>query len=744
MIVLLQSDLIINKLNNNHYHLSNQMTQSLRHGFKLSLITVSILSAQQIIHAEEVQSLATITMQATSDQTEQSSEKSKSYIVKNSASAAKLNIPIKETPQTVNIVTRQQLDDFALTSTRDALSNTPGITVSNQETERSTYTARGFEISNILTDGTGFPSSSYNYNNTNPDTYFYDRIEVIKGADALNSAFGDPSATIDYIRKRPTQDVQANVGISYGSWNTQRYEADISGALDKQGRIRGRLMGYEQTGDSYLDRYSSEKNGLSGIIDADLTDSTLLTVGYSQEQNKPNANNWGALPLLDANGKQISYNRNYNPNPDWAHWDSKTQNAFAELKQKLNDQWTAKLSYNYTETDHNSSLLYYYGYPTETGADISLTPWGGKENLKRHFADFNLQGSFSLFDREHEATLGYSYVQSKQHDQETSGIINDQNILQDLSQGYLRQLTTNWASWTPQSVTWSDYSEAADYSQKTNSLYAATRLHLNDDLKLLLGVNYVQAKSKGDSYGSSVAYDENKLSPYAGITYDFTPEYTGYMSYTSIFRPQTGVAADGTSLKPIDGESYEVGFKSAWLDEKLTGTLAVFRTEQSNYPLRSSDGNPLNRKVETSDLRSQGVEVGLAGQLTDHLNIAFGYSQYSLKDLKNGGDARTYNPNQTLSLLTTYTIPTLPKLKIGAALQWQDAIKQHDSSVNSTMTQDAYALVNLMSSYDLNDHISIQANANNVTDKKYLYSFPDGQAFYGAPANYTVAVKFKY
>ena len=707
-------------------------------GFKHSIISLAILSAQYSF-AQDTQNLATITVQASDDQ----AEESKAYIVKNSSSAAKLNLTVKETPQTVNVVTRQQMDDFALNSTREVLSNTPGVTVTNQETERSTYMARGFEISNILIDGVGFPSSNYNYNNTNPDTYFYDRVEVIKGADALTNAFGDPSATIDYIRKRPTQDFQANAGVSYGSWNTQRYEADVSGALTQDGCIRGRLMGYEQTGDSYIDRYSSEKNGFSGILEADLTDSTLLTVGYSEEKNKPNANNWGALPLLDADGNQLSYDRNYNPNPDWAYWDNKSQKAFIELKQKLNENWAAKFSYNYTNTEHNSKLLYYYGYPNQDGSDVSLTAWGGKENQERHFADLNLQGTYALFGQDHEATIGYSYIHSKQHDQQTNGYINDSNIVDDYSLGYLRQLTTNLASWTPQSITWSEFNEAANYTQKINSFYAATRLHLNDDLKILLGANYVQAENDGISYSSSVAYDESKVSPYAGITYNFTPEYTGYLSYTSIFRPQTGAEVN-KALKPVEGESYEMGIKSSWLDEKLTGTFAVFRTEQSNYPLRSSDGNPLTRKVETSDLRSQGIEVGLAGQLTDQLNISFGYAQFRLKDLKNGGDARTYNPNQTINLLTTYSIPALPKLKVGAALQWQDSTKLYDSSVDGTITQNAYALVNLMASYDLNKHITLQANANNVTDEKYLYSFPDGQAFYGAPANYSVAVKFKY
>ena len=704
--------------------------------FKLSVIACAICYAH-LAYAQdsEVQALQTIEIKASN--VEQSSEQTKAYNVKNSNSATKLNIEAKETPQTINVVTRQQIEDFGLTSTRDVLKNTPGVTVSNQETERTTYMARGFEISNILTDGVGFPLSGYNYNNTNPDTYFYDRVEVVKGADSLTNAFGDPSATINNIRKRPTQEFQASGGVSYGSWDTQRYEADVSGAIIPSGKVRGRIMGYEQTGDSYLDRYSSERNGFAGIIEADLTDSTLLTAGYSQEQNKPNANNWGSLPLLDANGKQISYDRSYNPNPDWAHWDNETQNAFVELKQKINDLWTAKLTYNYLDTKHNSRLLYYYGYPKADGSGVSLTPWGGQEHQEKHAVDFNLEGSYRLFNREHEATLGYSYVRNHQQDKQSTGTINDSNVI--------KATTTDWASWTPQSITWSDFTEAANYKQNINSIYAATRLHLNEDLKLLLGANYVQAESKGEIYSSPMSYRESKVSPYVGLTYNFTPEYTGYMSYTSIFRPQTGIDKDtNQALKPIEGKSYEMGVKSSWLDDRLTGTLSVFKTEQNNYPLRSSDGNPLNRKVPTSDLESQGVEVGLSGQITDNVNLSFGYAQFSIKDIKNGGEARTYNPNQTLNLLTTYTPPVLPKLKVGAGLQWQDGIKLYDSTVNSTIKQDAYALVNLMASYEVNDHITLQANGNNIFDKKYLNSFPDGQAFYGPSANYTVAVKFKY
>ena len=707
----------------------------------LFLAISTLVSISSYSHAleEGSQQLPTIKVQASQDS--DASEKTKAYTIKSSSSATKLDIEAKEIPQTINVVTRQQIEDFGLTSSRDVLNNTPGVTVNSLETERSVYMARGFEISNILVDGVGFPSGEWNYNDTNPDSYFYDRIEVIKGADALTNAFGDPSATINYIRKRPTKEFQANAGLSYGSWDTQRYEADASGSLSPNGAVRGRVSGFQQTGDSNLDRYSSEKNGIAGILEADLGDNTLLTIGASQEKNKPNANNWGALPLMDSTGKQISYDRSYNPNPDWTYWDNTSRNAFFELKQKLSETWSANLSYNYNEKNRKSQLLYYYGYPNADGSGISLTPSGFLENNKLHTADLNLQGKFDLFNQEHEAIIGYSFSNSHQNDHAKNGTLHDSNINYTDNVPY----TTDWASWTPNNVTWSDFSQTADYTQRNQSVYAATRIHLNDDLKVTLGANYVKAKSEGISYDAPMVYDESKVSPYAGITYNFTPEYTGYMSYTSIFRPQTAVdEKTGKVADPIEGKSYEVGFKSSWLDNKLTGTLAVFRTEESNYPLRPTDSHPLNRTSAISDLRSQGVEVGLAGQLTDQVNVSLGYTQFSLQDLKNGGAARTYNPTQSFNLLTTYSPAQLPKLKVGAGLKWQSKITRFDPSYNTYLKQSDYALLNLMASYDISPNLSIQANANNVTDKKYLNSFTDGQAFYGAPANYTIAFRFKY
>jgi len=710
--------------------------------FKLSLLSLAILVSQQSF-ADDTQQLPTITVTAESEQSELSSEQSKAYIIQNSSTASKLNIPLKETPQTVNVITRQQLDDFALDNTREVLRNAPGIIVNNQETERSSYLARGFEISNVLVDGVGIPLEGYNYNNDNPDSFLFDRIEVVKGANALNNGIGDPGATINMIRKRPTQELQAALNASYGSWNTQRYEADISSPLTQDGKIRGRVFGYQQNGDSYLDRYELEKNGIGAVVEADLTDTTLLTAGYTESNHKPNGVNWGSNPLINTEGEQLSYSRNYNYSPSWTYWDSNIKSYFAELEQKLAGDWTAKLTYDEKRTQRDSKLLFLSGKPGANGTSgIFLYPGMYIDDNTEQQASLSFSGTYPLWGQRHEASLGYVWAKNRLDELGYAG-------------SFVNPLTTDLASFTPEEPSWdlSKTSGEMHIRQKNQSLYAATRLHLNDDLKLLLGANYVQAESSGSSYGTDTIYDEDKVLPYAGLTYNFSPEYTGYLSYTSIFRPQTTKADDGSINKPIEGESYEVGVKGSWLDDKLTATMAVFRTEQSNYPLRDSDGIPTLRKTQVSDLRSQGYEFGLAGQLSDHLNLSFGYTQFSLKDLINGGDARTFNPTQSFNLLTTYQVPQLPKLKLGLGVQWQDQtyLDVPEATANGVITQkagiieqDAYALVNLMASYELNEHMTLQANGNNLTNEKYLFNFPNQQGFYGAPANYSVAVKFKY
>ena len=319
----------------------------------------------------------------------------------------------------------------------------------------------------------------------------FDRVEVVKGANASNNGIGDPGATINMIRKRSTFDLQAAFNASYGSWNMQRYEADVSSPLTQDGKVRGRVFGYQQTGDSYLDRYELEKNGIGAVLEADVTDTTLLTVGYTETNHKPNGVNWGSNPLINTEGEQLSYSRSYNYSPDWTYWNSNIKSYFAELEQKLAGDWTAKLTYDEKRTQRDSKLLFLSGKPGANGTSgITLYPGMYIDDNKEQQASLSFSGTYPLWGQRHEASLGYVWAKNSLGELGYAG-------------SFAHPLTTDLASFTPEEPTWdmSKTSGEMHIRQKNQSLYAATRLHLNDDLKLLLGANYVQAESSGSSYG---------------------------------------------------------------------------------------------------------------------------------------------------------------------------------------------------------------------------------------------------
>ena len=210
------------------------------------------------------------------------------YQGKPSATTTRLNLTAQETPQGVTSIKREQLDDFKLNSIRDVLDSTPGVNVQKIETDRTYFTARGFDITNFQYDGMGMPLNG-GLLVGDIDMAPYEQVDILHGANGLMSGTGNPSATVNFVRKRPTADTQATVSVSAGSWDKRRVDLDVSGPLTDSGNVRGRFIYASDTGNSYLDRYSREKNILSGLLAFDLTDSDTLTVGIEDRSPTPMA-----------------------------------------------------------------------------------------------------------------------------------------------------------------------------------------------------------------------------------------------------------------------------------------------------------------------------------------------------------------------------------------------------------------------------------------------------------------------
>jgi outer membrane receptor for ferric coprogen and ferric-rhodotorulic acid len=686
-------------------------------------------SSQAQDPSPETSSLPEIAVKSTAVGDERT-ERSGDYTVRRSGSATGLDLSLRQTPQSVSVVTRAQMNDFRLNSVNDVLEASTGIVVEKTETDRTYYTARGFDITNFQVDGIGIPFA-YGIVDGDLDTAVYDRVDVIRGANGLMSGTGNPSATINYVRKRPTAARQLSAGLSLGSWNDKRVDADLSGPLTAGGGVRGRFVAAAQDKDSYLDRYSHRKGVVYGAVEVDVGERTLLTVGHTQQQNRPKGVMWGALPLYYTDGTPTQYDRSTSTAASWSYWNTDTGISFAEAQHEFDNGWRATAVLTHKKIRASSKLFYVYGTPDRaTGTGLAAYPSRYDVDSTQHIADLRASGPLVLAGREHELVVGASVSRSTLADRSMHGVGVGNPV--------------------PEPDGWDgDYPEPAfsvdgggsSFVDRQRTLYAAARIDATDALKLIVGANATSIDSRGESYGASRSRAERKTSPYVGAVYDLSSDWSVYASRSAIFKPQSELDASLNRLAPATGHNLELGVKTELLDKHLNASAAVFKTRQDHLASQVDfvNGIAIHEGVDTI---AKGFELELAGALTDRLKLNAGYTQLSLED-RDGKDVRTYTPRRMLRVSTTYRLPAVDKLKVGAALNWRSATHR-DEAGGIVVRQPAYALLNLMARYDFTDKLSATLNLNNVTDKRYLTSLYWSQGYYGAPRNGSVSVNWSY
>ncbi|WP_409421550.1 TonB-dependent siderophore receptor [Pseudaeromonas sp. ZJS20] len=681
--------------------------------------TPSLLLAAPL-QAEEATQLPAVVVSGQGD--DGVTQGSGSYTGGTSSTATKLPLTQRQTPQAVTVVTRDKMDDFAQHDINRVLDYVPGVTVERIETDRSYYTSRGFDITNFQVDGVGLPLINGNLNG-DLDTAIYDRVEVLRGANGLMSGSGNPSATVNLVRKRPTHDTQAALSFTGGSWDQRRVETDLSGSLVSSETVRGRVVLVKEDSESYLDRYAKDKATLYGIIEADVADGTLLTLGAHYQQNNADSPLWGALPLYYSDGSATHYATSTSTSTDWAYWNVEKQNYFIELTQALANGWQGKLAYNFSTTKQDSQLFYVYGTPNKdssSGSGLYSYPSQYSQDYQQHVVDLYASGPLQLAGREHQLVGGLQYA--RDHLQELSWYSRDIGTeIADLD---------SWdGSYTKPSF--DAYSLSGDWDREEMSAYLAGRFNLTDALHWTLGGRLARYESTGVSYGEARASKTSgKLLPYTGLVYDLTEQLSLYASYATIFTPQTDADENGDALDPMEGVSYEGGVKGEFYQGRLNTTVSVFRSEQDNVAeaagTRAGTSDTYYRGVD--GVTSQGYELEASGELLPNWQLAGGYTQLSIEDA-DGNKALTYVPRQLVKLATSYKIRDL---KLGAALKWQGDIYR-TSSINTEIRQKQYALLDLMARYQFTPNAYLALNVNNVANQKYINSLYWEQGYYGAP-----------
>ena len=649
--------------------------------------------------------------------------------------ATNLDLSIRETPQSITVVSSEQMRRFGADSVNEALRLATGVRVDEWETNRTSYSSRGFDILNTQIDGVGLPNG-WGVATGAIDAAGYEKVEVIRGANGLLTGVGNAAGTINYVRKRPTNEREGRLGLSYGSWNTLRAEVDYSTPFTGNGTWAGRVVAAHEHGDSWLRANENSRDFFYGVVDGQVGERGTLAFGYSYQQAESDGIMWGALGFTNTDGTQREWPRSASTTQDWTYWDTEAHTAFAEYTHDIADSWELKLSYNYRRNTGDERMFYAYGggLDPETGLGLVGFPWGGDDEATAHLGTATLSGTFQAFGREHEAMVGLSRARSETDNWERSA----------------DPASPAWGPLPPfpyptdaiPEPAWSERALYAELDQELTRAYAATRIAFTERFKAILGANHARYRRSGNSYGATFDQTTRHTSPYAGLTFDFTPSVLGYVSYSDLYQPQDQVDENDRYLDASQGVNYEAGIKADWMDGRLLTTAAVFKADQEGLATATGQYNEFGMAIYAPvDVRSKGVELEAVGQLSEHLELVAGYTALRLDGLQ-GDDTYPWVPRRTANLLLSGRLPAYEALSWGVGGRWQSGISNTEAS-GFRARQDSYAVLNAYVAWDFAPDATLRLNANNIGDEKYINTLRYS-GYYAAPANYTLSLDWRF
>ncbi len=686
-----------------------------------------------------IATLAPITVAADADRSG-TTEGTGAYTTRATAAATGLALSLRQTPQSVTVITRQQIDDQNLLSLGQAMKSVPGVVSVSSDSDRTDLYARGFYIDNYQYDGVPTNVTTDFFGASTNDPVLYDRIEVVRGSTGLLTGAGNPSASVNLVRKHADSRVFAgSASLALGSWNLRRATVDLSTPVTADGRVRARVIGMTEDRDSFIDMYHGRKHVLYGVVDADLSPDTTLSVGIESQANRPTSSTWGGLPLTFADGGPTHWHAGKTIGTPWTHWDTTSTTAFANLAHRLDNGWTLKANASHRDSKQNAKLLYLFGgLDRLSGTGLGSLPGYFEHAFRQNSLDLQATGPFRLLGREHELVVGITHSVSRY--EEANHPRN--SPLPGTGNFYL------WNGAYPE-PSWGALEVSGVNKTRQTGYYGAARLSLADSLKLIVGGRQNSWRAHRLTADDPVTRRHEVFTPYAGLVYDLSESVSLYASYTDIFQPQNYRDATGAYLDPVTGRSYEIGIKGEHMDGKLNTSLAVFRTEQENVAQR--DGTRLvpnsteGAYYGARGVTSKGVELQVSGALAEGWQVNAGIARTLGRD----GDGNRINPTMPTTQATLFTTYRLPgawhRLTVGGGVNWQNRV-YHPYSVGGVdlrYTQGSRAVVSLMARYAFSPRLALQLNIENLLDKRY-YSNIDGQAFFGTPRNAVATLSYKF
>lgn len=637
----------------------------------------------------------------------------------------------RETPNSVSVVTRQRIDDQNLLTVEQAMQHTTAMKMTTYGNTSSGIESRGYTINRYQTDGVSSLASVYDNNFA---LAMFDRIEVWRGPAGLLQGSGDPGGTINFARKRALDQFGFNAKLALGSWNHRYGEADVTGPLTDDGRLRGRVVASYLDRADFVDHASTRQPLLYGTLEYDLTRDTTLSVGSSwqKKRNLP----FRGLSAFD-DGTYPDLPRSTYLGTAWSNVTQEAQRSFAELTHRFGSGAKATLTAVTIDRRNHAELEWGNGFIDRATGNVPMVPYFSRGTEKEADVDARVTLPFLWLGQAQEIVAGASYQKLR-----SSSAYNASTYGQG---GFLQNTFAPNADVPKPSVTLDPDTHA---TQTESAAFGQVRFKPVDALTLLAGARVTWFKSQNIEVPANDQRIDGKLVPYAGLVFDLSERWSVYGSYSGIFNPQTDRTFAGNYLPPRKGRQFEVGAKSELLDGQLTTSFALYRIEDTNRAI-ADPANP-GFSIAAGKVRSEGFETEVTGRILKNWNATAGYGYNSSRLIQaapgdEGKPLNSYYPRHTFSLWSDYRFTQAPVqgLSVGGGMRFRSPIYVDDGTAR--WGQSSFAVFALQLGYQITPQWKTSVTVNNLFDRKY-FDRPDSgwrQTYYGEPRSVMLTLSYR-
>jgi len=573
------------------------------------------------------------------------------YNVPNTSVGTRTDTPLRDIPQSIQVVPRQVLQDRQARRITDGLENVSGVnSIQTAAGSRENFTIRGFEnYSNALLNGIPDPQITSDSSFINVE-----RLEVLKGPASVlygETGFSAIGGTINFVTRQPLSDPFYEISTTIGSFNDYQGVIDLSGPLNNSETVLYRLIAGYQSAETFIDFNDFTELSVAPSLSLRLGDNTDLVVE-------------GDVNIIERNGQQpdgLPAVGSVLPNPN-----GEVDNSFSlvgpvednqtvvgrvgyRLEHRFNENLRLRNAFRYTFYDDDGPDDTNIIFGTSLADDNRTLNRGisiGRQFYDYYYLDTNLLGEFSTGSIEHQLLFGFSLSRNVFDTRyEFGAFIPPVDIFNPV---YDNTVVLTGVLDLDQLRT-----------RDTLGIYLQDQITLAENLKLLLGgrVDFFEERTTNRLVGEETSQSDTAFSPRVGVVYQPIQPISLYASYSQSFAPTIGISATGEAFQPERGTQYEVGIK-ADINDQLSATLAFYDLTRTN--VTTTDPNNSNFSVQTGEQNSQGIELDISGEILPGWNIIAGYAYTDAKVTEDNnipeGNRLFAAPEHAFHLWTTYRI----------------------------------------------------------------------------------------